>query len=104
MSSFLHSALWESTRPAAGDLVPGGQLPAGLGDDGQLVPDELPQDRRRDHADLLRADPELEGVALPKRPPPPARVQGDQAQVSGQARRRHDYVVTLTARVEAPSS
>jgi hypothetical protein len=81
-----------------------GQLPAGLGDDGQLVPDELADDRRGEHPNLLVPDPQLEGIAVAERPAPAARMEGDQAQVSRQAMRRHDYVVTLTARVEAPSS
>jgi hypothetical protein len=105
MCSFSHSALWQSSAwDRVGRRVSRGQLAAGLGDDGQLVPDELPDDRRRKDADLLRADPELEGVAVAERPAPPAGMEGDEAEVSRQARRRHDYVVTLTARVEAPSS
>jgi hypothetical protein len=31
----------------------GGELAAGLGDDGQLVTHQLPQDRRREHPNLL---------------------------------------------------
>jgi hypothetical protein len=92
------SALVGSASPAAR------QLPAGLGDDGQLVADQLADHRRREDADLLLPDPQLERVAVPQRPAPAARMEGHEAQVSGQAMGRHDYVVTLTARVEAPSS
>jgi hypothetical protein len=94
MSSFSHSALWNASAwDRQGRRLSGRQLPAGLGDDRQLVPDELPQNRRGEHPDLLVADPELQGVAIAERPAPPAGMEGHEAQVSGQARRRHDGVM-----------
>jgi DNA-directed RNA polymerase subunit RPC12/RpoP len=67
--------------------MPGRELPTGLGNDGKLVPDQLSQNRRREHADLLRADPEFERIAIPEGPAPAAGMEGDETEFS---RKRHD--------------